>query len=100
MAGTQPDRTGEISVAGRAADTDLSSDPDAPTIARDIDATVVWMAAPPLSPSRRVLIKHCGRTLPAIVRAIRGMPEVLRVTRTIAHHRADRLRDAAPDEEV
>ena len=41
------------------------------------------------------------RHLARIVRAIRGMPEVLRVTRTIAHHSRGREQDdERPDEEV
>jgi hypothetical protein len=39
--------------------------------------------------------KHLAR----IVRAIRNMPEVLRVTRTIAHHSRGRQRDDNRDDE-
>jgi len=47
---------------------DLISRPvDAPTVARELEATVCWMADQPLRAGDRLLIKHTTRTVPAIV---------------------------------
>ena len=47
---------------------DLISRPsDPPVVARDLEATVCWMADRPLRAGDRVLCKHTTRTVPAIV---------------------------------
>ncbi len=40
---------------------------DAPTVAREIDATICWMADRPLRAGDRLLCKHTTRTVPAVV---------------------------------
>jgi sulfate adenylyltransferase subunit 1 len=47
---------------------DMLADPEqAPTVARELEATVCWMAEKPLEPRARVAIKHTTRTVRAIV---------------------------------
>jgi sulfate adenylyltransferase large subunit len=47
---------------------DLLADPEqAPTVARELDATVCWMAEQPLEPRTRLAIKHTTRTVRAVV---------------------------------
>ena len=47
---------------------DMLADPEqAPTVARELDATVCWMAETPLEPRAKVAIKHTTRTVRAIV---------------------------------
>jgi bifunctional enzyme CysN/CysC len=43
---------------------------DAPTSTQEFEATVCWMSDAPLSPGRRVLLKHTTRTVKAIVSAL------------------------------
>ena len=47
---------------------DMLADPEqAPTIARELDATVCWMAEKPLEPRTKLAIKHTTRTVRAVV---------------------------------
>ena len=47
---------------------DLLADPEqAPTVARELDATVCWMAERPLEPRTRLVVKHTTRTVRAVV---------------------------------
>ena len=68
-----------LSVAVRLADDldvgrgDLLSSPDAaPTAARELDATVCWMADDPLRAGGRFALKHTTRTVRATVHAVRS----------------------------
>ncbi len=46
---------------------DMLADPaEAPTVARELEATVCWMAERPLEPRRRLVVKHTTRTVRAI----------------------------------
>ena len=46
---------------------DMLADPEqAPTVARELDATVCWMAEKPLEPRTKLAIKHTTRTVRAI----------------------------------
>jgi sulfate adenylyltransferase large subunit len=46
---------------------DMLADPEqAPVVARELDATVCWMAERPLEPGRRLVVKHTTRTVRAI----------------------------------
>jgi sulfate adenylyltransferase large subunit len=46
---------------------DLLADPEqAPVVARELDATVCWMAERPLEPGTRLVVKHTTRTVRAI----------------------------------
>ena len=49
---------------------------DVPTVAREIEATLVWMAEEPLELGREVLIKHTTRWTPARVTRIRHAIDV------------------------
>jgi bifunctional enzyme CysN/CysC len=47
---------------------DMLADPEqAPTVARQLEATVCWMAEKPLVPRTKLAIKHTTRTVRAIV---------------------------------
>ena len=47
---------------------DMLADPEqAPTVARELEATVCWMAEKPLEPRAKLAIKHTTRTVRAIV---------------------------------
>ena len=47
---------------------DMLADPEqAPTVARELEATVCWMAEQPLEPRAKLAIKHTTRTVRAIV---------------------------------
>jgi sulfate adenylyltransferase large subunit len=47
---------------------DMLADPEqAPTVARELEATVCWMSEKPLEPRTRVAIKHTTRTVRAVV---------------------------------
>jgi sulfate adenylyltransferase large subunit len=75
VAAVEPDRgVPGMSVTIRLADDldvsrgDMLADPDeAPTVARELEATVCWMAERPLEPPARLAIKHTTRTVRAIV---------------------------------
>ncbi len=43
-----------------------------PRVAREFDATMVWMSEQPLTPSRRYLVKHGTRTIRAIIGPVRN----------------------------
>jgi sulfate adenylyltransferase subunit 1 (EFTu-like GTPase family) len=46
---------------------DMLADPEqAPTVARELEATVCWMAEKPLEPRTKLVIKHTTRTVRAI----------------------------------
>jgi bifunctional enzyme CysN/CysC len=46
---------------------DMLADPEqAPTVARELEATVCWMAEKPLEPRTKLAIKHTTRTVRAI----------------------------------
>ena len=46
----------------------MLADPEqAPTVARELEATVCWMAEKPLEPRAKLAIKHTTRTVRAIV---------------------------------
>ena len=46
---------------------DMLADPEAaPTVARELEATVCWMAERPLEPRARLVVKHTTRTVRAI----------------------------------
>jgi sulfate adenylyltransferase large subunit len=46
---------------------DMLADPDAaPTVARELEATVCWMAERPLEPRTRLVVKHTTRSVRAI----------------------------------
>ena len=46
----------------------MLADPEqAPTVARELEATVCWMAEKPLEPRTKLAIKHTTRTVRAIV---------------------------------
>jgi sulfate adenylyltransferase large subunit len=46
---------------------DMLADPEeAPTVARELEATVCWMAEKPLEPRTRLVVKHTTRTVRAI----------------------------------
>jgi bifunctional enzyme CysN/CysC len=49
----------------------LVSTADPPAAARELDATVCWMAEEPLRPGRRYALKHTTRTVRATVQTIR-----------------------------
>ena len=61
---------------------------DAPSPARELDATVCWMSERPLVPGSSYRLKHTTRTLPAHVEAIHGRLDV----NTLAEERASELR--------
>jgi sulfate adenylyltransferase large subunit len=75
VAAVEPDRgVPGMSVTIRLADDldvsrgDMLADPDeAPTVARELEATVCWLAERPLEPRARLAIKHTTRTVRAIV---------------------------------
>jgi bifunctional enzyme CysN/CysC len=75
VAAVEPDRgVPGMSVTIRLADDldvsrgDMLADPDQPpTVARELDATVCWMAEKPLEPRARLAIKQTTRTVRAIV---------------------------------
>jgi sulfate adenylyltransferase large subunit len=47
---------------------DMLADPEqAPTVARELEATICWMAEKPLEPGTKLAIKHTTRTVRAIV---------------------------------
>ena len=49
---------------------------DAPSPARELEATVCWMSERPLAPGGRYRLKHTTRTVPARVEAIAGRIDV------------------------
>jgi sulfate adenylyltransferase subunit 1 len=56
---------------------DLLADPDqAPTVARELEATVCWMAERPLEPRTKLAIKHTTRTVRAIVDELASVVDI------------------------
>jgi len=65
----------------------LASAQKTPEIARQFDASVVWMSEEPLDLGRRYLLKHTAQTIPAEVKAVRHRVNI----GTLQHEAADRL---------
>jgi len=65
----------------------LASARKTPEVARQFDASVVWLSEQPLDLSRRYLLKHTAQTIPAEVKAIRHRVNIS----TLQHEAADRL---------
>jgi sulfate adenylyltransferase large subunit len=65
----------------------LASAQKTPEVARQFDASVVWLSEQPLDLGRRYLLKHTTQTLPAEVKAVRHRVNI----RTLQHEAADRL---------
>ena len=59
-----------------------------PTLGRDIDAMLVWIAAQPLQPGREYLLQHCATQTGAVVREVHYRIDVSE----LRQHRADELR--------
>jgi sulfate adenylyltransferase large subunit len=56
---------------------DLLADPEqAPTVARELEATVCWMAEKPLEPRTKLAIKHTTRTVRAIVDELASVVDI------------------------
>jgi bifunctional enzyme CysN/CysC len=49
---------------------------DAPTVGQEVEAVVCWLAATPLDPAGRYLLKHTTRTTPAEVTGVRHRIDV------------------------
>ncbi len=65
----------------------LASAQKTPEVARQFDASVVWLSEQPLDLSRRYLLKHTAQTMPAEVKAVRHRVNI----KTLQHEAADRL---------
>jgi sulfate adenylyltransferase large subunit len=65
----------------------LASPQKTPEVARQFDASVVWLSEQPLDLSRRYLLKHTAQTVQAEVKAVRHRVNI----RTLQHEAADRL---------
>jgi sulfate adenylyltransferase subunit 1 len=65
----------------------LASAQKTPEVARQFDASIVWLSEQPLDLGRRYLVKHTTQTLPAEVKAVRHRVNI----RTLEHEAADRL---------
>jgi sulfate adenylyltransferase subunit 1 len=65
----------------------LASAHKTPEVARQFDASVVWLSEQPLDLSRRYLLKHTAQTMQAEVKAVRHRVNI----RTLQHEAADRL---------
>jgi sulfate adenylyltransferase subunit 1 len=65
----------------------LASAQKTPEVARQFDASVVWLSEQPLDLSRRYLVKHTVQTIPAEVKAVRHRVNI----GTLEHEAADRL---------
>jgi sulfate adenylyltransferase subunit 1 len=65
----------------------IASAQKVPEVARQFDASVVWLNEQPLEPGRHYLLKHTAQTLPAEVKALRHRVNV----KTLEHELADRL---------
>jgi sulfate adenylyltransferase large subunit len=59
---------------------------DAPTVARELEATVCWMADAPLKPGGRYAIKHATRAVRGIVEAVDWHLDVETLTRVDNEH--------------
>jgi hypothetical protein len=58
-----------------------------PHVARQFDASVVWLSGEPLDPQRPYLLKHSTQTLPAEVKAVQYRVNI----KTLEHEPADAL---------
>jgi sulfate adenylyltransferase subunit 1 len=65
----------------------LASARKTPEVARQFDASVVWLSEQPLDLGRRYLLKHTAQTIPAEVKAVRHRVNI----GTLRHEAADRL---------
>jgi sulfate adenylyltransferase large subunit len=65
----------------------LASAQKTPEVARQFDASVVWLSEQPLDLGRRYLLKHTAQTIPAEVKAVRHRVNI----RTLRHEAADSL---------
>ncbi len=65
----------------------LASAQKTPEVARQFDASVVWLSEQPLDLSRRYLVKHTAQTIPAEVKAVRHRVNI----KTLQHEPADQL---------
>ncbi len=65
----------------------LASAQKTPEVARQFDASVVWLNEQPLDLSRRYLVKHTAQTIPAEVKAVRHRVNI----KTLQHEPADQL---------
>jgi sulfate adenylyltransferase large subunit len=65
----------------------LASAQKTPEVARQFDASVVWLSEQPLDLNRRYLLKHTTQTIPAEVKAVRHRVNI----KTLQHEAADRL---------
>ncbi len=83
---------------------ELISHPDeAPTVARELEADVCWMAEQPLRPGSRYVLKHTARTATAVVDEIEDVLDVHTLERTAPPEQLElndiarvRLRTSAP----
>ncbi|MDX6514964.1 MAG: bifunctional enzyme CysN/CysC [Gaiellaceae bacterium] len=56
---------------------DMLVDPErAPVVARELEATLCWMAERPLEPRTRVVVKHTTRTVRAIVEQLHSVVDI------------------------
>ena len=56
---------------------DMLADPEqAPTVARELEATVCWMAEKPLEPRTRLVVKHTTRTVRAIAEELLSVIDI------------------------
>ena len=58
-----------------------------PEVARELDASVVWLSEQPLDPAKTYLLKHTAQTVAAEVKAIRHRVNIT----TLEHEPADKL---------
>ena len=65
----------------------ISSDQAQPTVAKRVQAAIVWMDQRPLARNRRYLLKHTSQTVPAFVSSIEHRTNI----GTLAHEPADTL---------
>jgi len=65
----------------------IASTHNVPEVARQFEASVVWMSEQPLDPSKTYLLKHTTQTTPAEVKAVRHRVDVI----TLDHQPADHL---------
>ena len=67
---------------------------DAPSVASHVEASVVWLSERAFDPSRRLLMKHTSRWVPAVISDIKGTLS-LETLEVIAGERAIRVNDLA-----
>ena len=59
----------------------ISAAHSVPEVARQFEATVVWMNEQPLDPSRTYLLKHTSQTVPAEIKAVQNRVNVITLDR-------------------